>query len=163
LFNFVNLFIIKMFFTERDPVKVMRVMDSKEGASFERLSKMLMRMARSVNAALEDEITPQKFLLLNSLLRMKKCKVNDLAQELNLSSGATTLALNRLEEEGLILRTRDEGDRRIVRVELTEEGRALILRLVGKRHQVWEKMLGALTPEEERELFRILEKMVNQL
>jgi DNA-binding MarR family transcriptional regulator len=129
----------------------------------ERLSKMLLRMARSFDAALEDEITPQKFLLLNNLLRMKKCKVNDLAQEVNLSSGATTLALNRLEKEGLILRSRDEEDRRIVWVELTEEGRSLILRLVEKRHRVWEKMLSALTPEEEQEFFRLLEKMVNQL
>jgi len=138
-------------------------MDSKERPSMERLSKMLLRMARSFDAALEDEITPQKFLLLNSLLRMKKCKVNDLAQEVNLSSGATTLALNRLEKEGLILRTRDEGDRRVVWVELTGEGRSLILRLVEKRHQVWEKMLSALTREEEQEFFRLLEKMVNQL
>lgn len=138
-------------------------MDTIGGTGFERLSKMLLRMARSVNAALEDEITPQKFLLLNSLLQMEKCKVNDLAQEVNLSSGATTLALNRLEEEGLIRRSRDEGDRRIVWVELTDEGRSLLLRLVAKRHQVWEKMMSALTPEEKRELFRILEKMVNQL
>jgi DNA-binding MarR family transcriptional regulator len=138
-------------------------MDSKDKTSFECLNKMLLRMARSVNAALEDEITPQKFLLLNSLLRLKRCKVNEIAHELNLSSGATTLALNRLEEEGLILRSRDDGDRRIVWVELTEQGRALILRLVEKRQQVWEKMLSALTPEEERELFRILEKMINQL
>jgi DNA-binding MarR family transcriptional regulator len=138
-------------------------MDSKERTSFEQLNNMLFRMARSVNAALENEITPQKFLLLNRLLQLKKCKVNDLSQELNLSSGATTLALNRLEEEGLILRTRDEEDRRIVWVELTGKGRALILRLVEKRQQVWEKMLSALTPEEERELFRIMEKMINQL
>ncbi|MBN2909216.1 MarR family transcriptional regulator [Polycladomyces sp. WAk] len=138
-------------------------MDSKERPCMERLSKMLLRMARSFDAALEDEITPQKFLLLNSLLRMKKCKVNDLAQEVNLSSGATTLALNRLEKEGLILRSRDEKDRRVVWVELTGEGRSLILRLVKKRHQVWEKMLSALTREEEREFFRLLEKMVNQL
>jgi DNA-binding MarR family transcriptional regulator len=129
----------------------------------ERLSKMLLRMARSFDAALEDEITPQKFLLLNSLLRMKKCKVNDLAQEVNLSSGATTLALNRLEKEGLIVRSRDEEDRRIVWVELTEKGRSLILRLVEKRHRVWEKMLSTLTPEEEQEFLRLLERMVNQL
>lgn len=124
---------------------------------------MLLRMARSFDAALEDEITPQKFLLLNSLLRMKKCKVNDLAQEVNLSSGATTLALNRLEKEGLIVRSRDKEDRRIVWVELTEKGRSLILRLVEKRHRVWEKMLSTLTPKEEQEFLRLLEKMVNQL
>ncbi|BCU80341.1 hypothetical protein JIR001_01240 [Polycladomyces abyssicola] len=138
-------------------------MDSKDRPSMERLSKMLLRMARSFDAALEDEITPQKFLLLNSLLRMKKCKVNDLAQEVNLSSGATTLALNRLEKEGLIVRSRDKEDRRIVWVELTEKGRSLILRLVEKRHRVWEKMLSTLTPKEEQEFLRLLEKMVNQL
>jgi DNA-binding MarR family transcriptional regulator len=138
-------------------------MDSKEGTSFEWLSSMFMRMARSVNAALEDEITPQKFLLLNSLLHLKKCKVNDLGQELNLSSGAITLALNRLEGEGLVRRTRDEQDRRVVWVELTDQGRVLIRRLLARRRRVWEKMMSALTPQEEEELFRILEKMVNQL
>ncbi|OLR94395.1 MarR family transcriptional regulator [Actinokineospora bangkokensis] len=48
--------------------------------------------------------------------------VSDLRQRLGLSSGGTTLVLDRLERLGHVRRVRDHRDRRVVRLEVTTEG-----------------------------------------
>ncbi|HLT14294.1 MAG TPA: MarR family transcriptional regulator [Marinobacter sp.] len=52
-------------------------------------------------------------------------KVSELGQRLRLDSGTLTPLLKRLEEHGLIVRTRSAEDERVVRAELTEAGQRL--------------------------------------
>lgn len=49
----------------------------------------------------------------------------DLARELMTDTGAMTRTLDRLEEKGIIQRTRSNADRRVVEVALTPKGRQL--------------------------------------
>ncbi|WP_284329198.1 MarR family winged helix-turn-helix transcriptional regulator [Demequina litorisediminis] len=49
----------------------------------------------------------------------------ELDRALLISSGTTTHRVQRLEQRGFVTRRRDEADRRVVRVRLTEEGRAV--------------------------------------
>ena len=51
--------------------------------------------------------------------------VGELGDELGLDSGTLSPLLRRLDERGLVARRRDAGDDRIVRVSLTDEGRAV--------------------------------------
>jgi DNA-binding MarR family transcriptional regulator len=51
---------------------------------------------------------------------------SDLARAVVLSSGGATRLVDRLERDGLIQRRPDDGDRRIVRVALTEHGQAVL-------------------------------------
>jgi DNA-binding MarR family transcriptional regulator len=51
--------------------------------------------------------------------------VSRLGADLNLSSGAVTALVDRLERHGMVQRTRDAGDRRRVHVSLTPKARAL--------------------------------------
>jgi DNA-binding MarR family transcriptional regulator len=60
-----------------------------------------------------------------------------LAKRTELSSGAMTNRLDRMEEAGLVTRVPDPGDRRGVLVELTKEG-----------HRVWEEGLSAQAANE---------------
>jgi DNA-binding MarR family transcriptional regulator len=60
-----------------------------------------------------------------------------LAKRTELSSGAMTNRLDRMEEGGLVKRVPDPGDRRGVLVELTKEG-----------HRVWEEGLSAQAANE---------------
>ncbi|WP_084129582.1 MarR family winged helix-turn-helix transcriptional regulator [Demequina sp. NBRC 110055] len=52
-------------------------------------------------------------------------KPGELDRALLISSGTTTHRVTRLEARGLVTRARDDSDRRVVRVRLTREGRAL--------------------------------------
>lgn len=55
----------------------------------------------------------------------ERVRVSDLGERLRLDSGTLTPLLKRLEEQGLLRRTRETDDQRVVMLELTDAGRAL--------------------------------------
>jgi DNA-binding MarR family transcriptional regulator len=61
------------------------------------------------------------------------------------TSGAITQRLDRLQERGLVARTRCESDGRSVHVTLTDDGRALIDRTLPDHVATEERLLAALT------------------
>jgi DNA-binding MarR family transcriptional regulator len=79
-----------------------------------------------------------------------------LARELQMNTGATTRLVDRLEKKRLVRRTRSQGDRRVVMVELTPEGVSAAGRvpsvlcdvmnahLAGFTHSEWETLVEAL-------------------
>ncbi|GIH98562.1 MarR family winged helix-turn-helix transcriptional regulator [Planobispora takensis] len=73
-----------------------------------------------------------------------------LTATLMLTSGGMTGRLDRLERAGLIARIPDPGDRRALRVSLTEDGLRLIDEAVGAGLHPQHEALAAL-PEEDRE------------
>lgn len=56
-------------------------------------------------------------------------KMSELADSLHVTAGAVTTASNQLIKQGYIARTRDEKDRRVVHLELTEKGRNILNKL----------------------------------
>ncbi|MGA9173618.1 MAG: MarR family transcriptional regulator [Thermoactinomyces sp.] len=125
----------------------------------ERIGRFIRRQFEEDDDSYRYKMTPVKFILLRTVYLNGRCMVADLSREVNLTSGATTLALNRLEKEGLIVRRRDQADRRIVWVELSEEGKTLVEKILQQRQLMFKKMLSVLT-EDERELFiKLLEKI----
>jgi DNA-binding MarR family transcriptional regulator len=88
--------------------------------------------------------------------------VGKLAERADLSSGAMTNRLDKLEAADLVRRLPDPDDRRGVQVELTEHGR-----------QTWEEALrtgaaqealvaAALTPEEKQQLNSLLRRLMRE-
>lgn len=120
-------------------------------------------------AKFKDQLTEQhsfsrqQLLLLITLLCKKKTTVGELAEELGLSTSATTIAINRLVTSGHIDRTRDEADRRVVWVELTPSAKETITRLKKTRDQFLIGMLQQLTPEEQTQFIGLLRKMTADL
>jgi DNA-binding MarR family transcriptional regulator len=83
-----------------------------------------------------------------------------LARDLELSSGAMTSRLDRLEELGFIRRLPDPDDRRGVLVELTDEGRAAwdsAAEVQGRKEAFF---ASALSSDEQRELNALLRKLM---
>ncbi|MBH8603777.1 MarR family winged helix-turn-helix transcriptional regulator [Thermoactinomyces sp. CICC 10522] len=132
----------------------------------QRIDQITERIGRYVGSrfagqedSFQPKITPVKFILLRTVYLNRRCMVADLSREVNLTSGATTLALNRLEKEGLIRRQRDQADRRIVWVELSEEGEALVEKILWQRQQMFKQMLSVLTEDEQDLFIKLLEKI----
>lgn len=75
---------------------------------------------------------------------------SELAGELGITAATLTHHLNALERRGLVRRWREDSNRRVQRVELTEEGIELFNRLrdVARRH---DRMLRAQLSEDEAE------------
>jgi DNA-binding MarR family transcriptional regulator len=123
---------------------------------------------RRVKAALRETLVPygitgEDWSVLSSLRLRKEGKLTSpgaLARDLELSSGAMTSRLDRLEALGLVRRLPDPADRRGVRVQLTDEGRAAwdaAAEVQGRKEAFF---ASALTPEEQRQLNALLRKLM---
>jgi DNA-binding MarR family transcriptional regulator len=84
----------------------------------------------------------------------------ELASDLDLSSGAMTNRLDRLEEAGLVRRHPDPHDRRGIQVELTKEGRALWEASASAQGRKEAVIASALTKAEQRQLNGLLRKIM---
>jgi DNA-binding MarR family transcriptional regulator len=84
---------------------------------------------------------------------------SSLAEELGITGATLTHHLNALERKGLVRRWREESNRRIQRVELTDEGIELFNRLreVALAHD--RRLRSELTDDEAEQLGDLLEKL----
>lgn len=70
-------------------------------------------------------LTYPQYLVMLLLWERDGRSVKELGEKLGLDSGTLTPLLKRLEGQGLVRRTRDPADERIVRIALAPDGRAL--------------------------------------
>jgi MarR family transcriptional regulator for hemolysin len=84
---------------------------------------------------------------------------SNLAQAMGVTGATMTHHLNSLEAQGLVRRWRDESNRRVQQVELTDAGIALFdrLREVAMRHD--QRLRSRLTEKEAEELSKLLHKL----
>lgn len=107
----------------------------------------------------EEQISPKQFILLRVLHQNGRSSVSELAAILKQSNSATTIALNRLVKAGFIERIRDEQDRRVVWVTLSEKAIPLIEGLLCRRRILMEKLLENLCDDELEQFTHFLRKM----
>ena len=84
----------------------------------------------------------------------------ELAAELELSSGAMTSRIDKLERAGLIKRWPDPDDRRGVKVELTEAGASAWLESTNAQAIKEARVAAALSKSEQRALNDLLRKLM---
>ena len=83
-----------------------------------------------------------------------------LATRMELSNGAMTNRLDRLEEADLVRRLPDPEDRRSVVVELTDHGRETIQKMVGAQAQKEALLAMSLSAREQKQLNGLLRKVM---
>jgi len=83
----------------------------------------------------------------------------ELCASAQLTSGAMTHRLDRLEERGLVRRRADAGDRRSVTVTLTRRGRALVDRVLVDRVADASDAVAGLRAADRRALERLLREV----
>ncbi|MBD2844526.1 MarR family transcriptional regulator [Paenibacillus sp. IB182496] len=88
-------------------------------------------------------------------------KVSALAEMLAVTSGAVTGMADQLIEQGLVSRERSETDRRIVMLDITEEGRKLVEDINSRKLEIMELLTVGLEEGELQELSRLMGKLVD--
>ena len=104
----------------------------------------LARRLRRVAAA--DGVTPTQRSILTTLERRGPLTHGELASAERVRPPTITVAVDRLEEQGLAVRNRDDADRRVARVALTDAGRTLLADARRERTAYLEQRLRALSP-----------------
>ncbi|MDU4696300.1 MULTISPECIES: MarR family winged helix-turn-helix transcriptional regulator [Paenibacillus] len=99
-----------------------------------------------------EQILPSKFFILLAIYRNGKSTVTQIAEQVGLSTGANTIAINKMVKEGLLNRVRDPEDKRICWIDLTAKGRATLEAMIAKRNQLFQAILDDF-PEEQLLVF----------
>src|SRR3954466_12845841 len=125
---------------------------------------ILWKAARAVEARAHDSIVhtglgDTDFAILEALLHKGPMPVNTIGRKLLLTSGSITTAIDRLVAKGLVARGEDPGDRRVRVVELTREGRKLIVPAFARHAKDLEHIASVLTPAERTTLVNLLRKL----
>ncbi|BBG23778.1 Transcriptional regulator SlyA [Sulfuracidifex tepidarius] len=85
-----------------------------------------------------------------------------IANVLGVSRSAMTYAIDRLEEMGLVMRTRSEEDRRVIQLELTEKGKKTLMRAQKIYNDITREKLNILSEKEVNSLMDILQKLISK-
>ncbi|HEX7734870.1 MAG TPA: MarR family transcriptional regulator [Ktedonobacteraceae bacterium] len=110
------------------------------------------------------EITPEQYWLLKLLNKRGELSIGELAEVLGVTGSSVTTACKRLEKAGLLKRTRqaDGQDERVVLVTLTTRGSEQIEAWQQERRNELNKMLAPLSPAEQAELQRLIERILER-
>ncbi|MED1794305.1 MarR family winged helix-turn-helix transcriptional regulator [Brevibacillus nitrificans] len=136
--------------------------EMSRASRIEELDRVFVEMARyflSQWLEEEEQISPKQFILLRVLHQRGRSTVSELASILKQSNSATTIALNRLVKAGYVDRIRDEQDRRVVWVALSNTAIPLMEKLLARRRVLLGKLLENLSDEEIKQFTHFLVKM----
>ncbi|MEZ0365832.1 MarR family winged helix-turn-helix transcriptional regulator [Mycobacterium sp. pUA109] len=102
------------------------------------------------------------FRIMNVLWVLGAAELRDVARLSGASRAAVSSAMNPLERDGLVSRTRDTADRRLVRLQLTELGRSALrdaMREQADRERAWLSMLDLA---DQQRLSRLLARIADR-
>lgn len=108
----------------------------------------------------EMEVTSAQFIIIATLSLGGVKSASDLCKGISYDAGAMTRMIDRLEEKGLLRRSRDPGDRRLVNLELTQKGSAALPRMREISMKVLNGFLQGFSKAEVRQLESYLTRML---
>ncbi|MCQ4083314.1 MarR family transcriptional regulator [Streptomyces sp. RB6PN25] len=126
------------------------------------LADQLLRLTRRLHRAQKQYLQPLGITpAMSRLLRVvshseEPLRMVDLAQRLDVVPRAVTTLVDGLESFGLVRRVPDPANRRVIRVELTAQGRDALQRLRDARRAAAEDLLAPLGPEQREQLGELL-------
>ncbi|HWI63404.1 MAG TPA: MarR family transcriptional regulator [Symbiobacteriaceae bacterium] len=127
----------------------------------DRMEEMSRLFFRYFHARIEAEggLSPSQFFVLKILKADGTVTVSDLAQKLGVSTAGATGLIDRLVKADLVQRCRDENDRRIVWVRLSDEGVRQLAAASQTRRQIFAELLAPLSQAEVEQWVRLYEKI----
>jgi DNA-binding MarR family transcriptional regulator len=136
-----------------------------DGLLAEQLLRLTRRLHRSQKRQLESAdvaITPAQSRLLRTVSHYDDPpRMADLAARLEVVPRAVTSLVDGLEASGRVRRVPDPSNRRVIRIELTDTGRATLRSLRTARRAAAEDLLAPLTADQREVLGGLLSTLVD--
>ena len=130
---------------------------------------LLKRGGKLANARIEalftgtEEITYTQWIVLMYLRDRVLVTAGEISQEMCHDSGALTRIIDQLEERKLLQRQRSTTDRRVVELELTDDGRQLTERFLPRLLALYNEIFDGFTKEEADQAISLLMRINHKL
>lgn len=108
-------------------------------------------------------ITPPQFTALLWLNQEGDMTIGELSQKMYLACSTMTDLIDRMEKNGVVVRVRDERDRRVVRVRMLERGKTIIRDVMKARQEYLAGILSTFSPEEVELIRKHLSKLYERM
>ncbi|GAA2477310.1 MarR family transcriptional regulator [Streptomyces longisporus] len=133
------------------------------------LAEQLLRFTRRVHRIQKRHIeqcglgvTPAQSRLLRTLAHWSSPpRMADLAERLEVVPRAVTTLVDGLEASGKVRRVPDPSNRRVIRIELTDDGRKALSELRGARRSAAAEILAPLSDDQREVLGTLLDTLVD--
>ncbi len=126
------------------------------------IASLLVPLTRSLYKTMRTASPSCSFLEMKTLTIVSEHKnpsMKDIADELGISSPATTAIVDRLIADKLITRTEDKDDRRMTRISMTSNGKKTFEKTREILYAAINNRVSILSETEQKELARILLKL----
>lgn len=113
----------------------------------------------------ERNLTGPQGMLVGTLAHHGEMKVSELSERLGLTNSTVSGILDRLENQGLVERSRSKEDRRVVHVKVTDEFKKQSQKHFEEINKMIEQMMSKAAPEELDiilEGMNTLERVINR-
>jgi DNA-binding MarR family transcriptional regulator len=122
--------------------------------------EVIRTIIRDEHREVNLQLTSPQIQLLQFLDNDGPLMMSEIATKLGITLGGVTALANRMDRAQLIERRRSEEDRRVVRLVITDEGKALLDKLSKARSKTLQKYFSKLSADEIKELERLCRKML---
>ncbi len=132
--------------------------------SVSRIERLLRRVAFMVKRRGRDiladfEITNPQFDALLALRDDHDLTMGELCEKLLLACSTATDLINRMEKNGFLVRNRDQQDRRVIRLAISEKGRRVMTEVLAARRRYMASILKKFSVEEQDQLAQSLDRL----
>lgn len=128
--------------------------------AFDKISKVFASMECFTK---EISLSKPELLTLESVFKQKELTMSKLANNLDIGFSTATSIIDRLIEKKLVVRERNHGDRRVVKVLLSKEGEKIISSYQEQKKISFKKMIEFLTEGEQESFVIVLEKIADRM
>jgi DNA-binding MarR family transcriptional regulator len=130
-----------------------------------RIFQAYNEISKTINPSqlIKVDLTSSQIKVIVSFYHQKTFTMAELSKTHGVSFSTMTSMVDRLLQNGLLERQRDEVDRRIVLVRLSAKGKKMVDYLMKARRQNLEKFLCELTQDEVREFVKSIENVARHL
>lgn len=128
--------------------------------AFDKISKVFVSMESFVG---DINLSKPELLTLESISKQKGLIMSTLAKELSVGFSTATGIVDRLIKKKLVIRERNHGDRRIVKVSLSQRGKEIASAYREQKKKIFKKMIEMLTESEQVSFLAVLEKIANKM
>jgi len=111
----------------------------------------------------KNGLTIPQLAALQAVQRLQPITVGALARNIHLGTATVTGILGRLEDRGLVSRTRGDSDRRSVVIELTEQGAKLVAEAPSLLQDRFRRELGKLQEWEQTMILATLQRIASMM
>jgi DNA-binding MarR family transcriptional regulator len=124
------------------------------------IGRVRVALLESLDRALSPlNVTSAQYVIL-SILASGADSASQICRGISYDAGAMTRMIDRLEQRGLLKRVRVADDRRTVKLQLTDEGKALYPKMRASAMEVINGLLRGFSKAEARQLEDFLKRML---